>query len=203
MDRWITIKEFAKRAGVIEATARAHVMNHCTYKKQNGVLVVDSDDPKAIKYIEKKRQKQKHRENLHNSNLNIEKLLNPTNPIDINGLEKSLGLENLKNITTVRSKEASTQLQRLKIAVQRNQLIDRKIVESILFGYLNTLNNRMFDLLAQNIDRVIALVEKEGKEARSKLMEKLSNEVGIAIKTTKREIKKTLIKINKDIILQE
>ena len=61
----------------------------------------------------------------------------------------------------------------------------------------------MFDLLAQNIDRVIALVEKEGKEARSKLMEKLSNEVGIAIKTTKREIKKTLIKINKDIILQE
>lgn len=199
--KFVTLKDFQKMCGGINYhTARSHAIKHCQTKRIGGNIHVNIARAEATDFI-KKHTSKKHTkkravraaEQYSDGKIDIDRLTDPSQEIDLEEQRGVVGLDSLKDIVTIRQKEASVRLTMLKMAVRRGELIDRKVLEGTIFTYLDALNRRLLDSAPQSVDRMIAAVKRSGDEARAEMVDTLLAEVSKAIKSSRREVLQALV----------
>lgn len=113
-------------------------------------------------------------------------LFNPEVELDLN--DPDLNLDIYKDIVSIRLKDAQTRAIVLKSSVARGELISRELVQTIIFGYIEFLSTRLFDLCEQQADKIIAISRRDIDDVRPQLIKILREEHARAIQDTKHNI---------------
>lgn len=127
----------------------------------------------------------------------LDDLFNPDIELDLT--DPDLNLDTYKNIVSIRLKDAQTRAIMLKSAVARGELIPRELVQTTIFGYIEFLSTRLFDLCEQQADKIIAISRRNDDNVRQQLIKILREEHARAIHDTKRSIITALGVDNSDV----
>lgn len=124
-------------------------------------------------------------------------LFNPDVKLDLT--DPDLNLDIYKDIVSIRLKDAQTRAIRLKSSVARGELLPRELVKTTIFGYIEFLSTRLFDLCEQQADKIIAISRRDVDDVRPRLIKILREEHARAIQDTKRSIITVLGVDNSDV----
>ena len=215
MSNLVNQSEFASKCGISRQRVHALVVSgkiHLTPSKK-----IDLDSQEVAEYIKrhneeavknpkalqggkkgktqstkKKIKKQHEKTNMPQVDDDIREKLEPDNIIDLENVMEEYGLDMAKKIVDIRNKETDTRNKHMKLQIQRGKLFERETVGNMLFGYLESMNKRILDAPENYIDTVIAIVEREGKEGRQKIIDMINNQSSLAIKACKTGIISTI-----------
>lgn len=124
-------------------------------------------------------------------------LFNPDVKLDLT--DPDLNLDIYKDIVSIRLKDAQTRAIQLKSSVARGELLPRELVQTTIFGYIEFLSTRLFDLCEQQADKIIAISRRDVDDVRPRLIKILREEHARAIQDTKRSIITALGVDNSDV----
>ncbi len=126
----------------------------------------------------------------------LDDCLDPTRDIDVDAflnLEHGSDedkLDTLKRVVDIRHKLMDTRLRMLRLAVHREELVDRRTVGMVGFKYLDNLNKRVLNVPVQIVDQVIAMVQRSGLESREDIVDLIVEELGKAVRNARDEMKR-------------
>lgn len=130
-------------------------------------------------------------------NLLDDDLFNLDKELDLN--DPDINLEVYKAVVNIRLKDAQTRAITLKSSVARGELLPRELVQTTIFGYIEFLSTRLFDLCEQQADKIIAISRRDVDDVRPRLIKILREEHARAIQDTKRSIITALGVDNSDV----
>ena len=184
--------DFAEKLGV----SRAAITQACKNKNlslvadENGFI--DLDAQTTIDYLSNRKPQSKPIER------RAEKLISKIDPdIEIDDdtrgqIEQAGGAAMFKLLVDIKKAQVETELKKLKLAEQRGELVMKSELGDYCFSIIDALNRRLLNSPMQYVDRLIAMTEKDGKNARGKIVEMWTVEISKAIKSAVAEIEDVL-----------
>lgn len=202
----ISKADYSKKLNI----SRAAVTQAC--KNPDSPLEADANgfidlEAESTKEYEKNRGKRKHRKKpvdkkpvdkkpqSRKSIDNVPKLddLNIDLDDDTADMIKNMGgTAIVKEVMAIRKMQVETELKKMKLATDRNELISKEDLGNFVFNKLDLLNRKLLNMPVQFVDNIIAMVQSEGKNSRGKIIEIIKNEISKGIKDTKEQVKRLL-----------